>query len=110
MTSYPCNKYEQITPSYLLSVKDIESKFESLKIIWIRRLLDSNFHSWKVIPQCLLSQIGIQSDFRSNFNPSEIWQLKIASYSKSYQGLISFWRLLVLKNLQILERLLVKQY
>ena len=21
MTSYPCNKYEQITPSYLLSVK-----------------------------------------------------------------------------------------
>ena len=24
MTSYPCNKYEQITPSYLLSVKYIE--------------------------------------------------------------------------------------
>ena len=23
MTSYPCNKYEQITPSYLLSVKYI---------------------------------------------------------------------------------------
>ena len=23
MTSYPCNKYEQITPSYLLSVKQI---------------------------------------------------------------------------------------
>ena len=26
MTSYPCNKYEQITPSYLLSVKYIYSK------------------------------------------------------------------------------------
>ena len=23
MTSYPCNKYEQITPSYLLSVKQV---------------------------------------------------------------------------------------
>ena len=31
---------------------DIESTFESLKIIWIRRLLDSSFHSWKAIPQC----------------------------------------------------------
>ena len=26
MTSYPCNKYEQITPSYLLSVKYIFDK------------------------------------------------------------------------------------
>ena len=70
---------------------DIESKFESLKIIWIRRLLDSNFHSWKAIPQYLLSEIGIQSIFHSNFKPSEIWQQKIASYPKFYQGLISFW-------------------
>ena len=63
---------------------DIESKFESLKIIWIRRLLDSNFHSWKAIPQCLLSEIGIQSVFHSNFKPSEIWQRKIDSYLKLY--------------------------
>ena len=51
---------------------DIESKFESLKIIWIRCLLDSSFHSWKATPQCLLSEIGIQSIFHSNFKPSEI--------------------------------------
>ena len=70
---------------------DIESKLESLKIIWIRHLLDSNFHSWTVIPQCLLSEIGIQSIFHSNFKPSEIWQLKIVSYPKFYNGLISFW-------------------
>ena len=54
-------------------------------------MLDSNFHSWKAIPQCLLSEIGIQSIFHSNFKPSEIWQRKIASYPKFYQGLISFW-------------------
>ena len=77
---------------------DIESKFESLKIIWIRRLLDSNFHSWKVMPQCLLSEIGIQSLFHSNFKPSEIWQLKIASFPKFYQGLIYFWETAITKE------------
>ena len=29
MTSYPCNKYEQITPSYLLSVKYINISNDS---------------------------------------------------------------------------------
>ena len=38
---------------------DIEFKYESLKIIWIRCLLDSSFHSWKAIPQCLLSETGV---------------------------------------------------
>ena len=33
---------------------DIELKFELLKIIWIRCLLDSSFHPWKAIPQCFL--------------------------------------------------------
>ena len=50
-----------------------------------------NFHSWKAVQQCLLSEIGTQSIFHGNFKPSEIWQRKIASYPKFYQGLISFW-------------------
>ena len=48
--------------------------FESLKIIWIRCLLDSSFHSWKAIPQCLLLEKVVQSIFYGNFKPSEIWQ------------------------------------
>ena len=32
MTSYPCNKYEQITPSYLLSVNEIE-KLERIYLL-----------------------------------------------------------------------------
>ena len=32
MTSYPCNKYEQITPSYLLSVNFSESLVTSIKL------------------------------------------------------------------------------
>ena len=61
---------------------DIEFKFESLKIIWIRCLLDSSFHSWKAIPQCLLSEIGVQSIFHSNFKPSEIWHMENSFMSK----------------------------
>ena len=82
---------------------DIESKFESLKIIWIRRLLDSSFHSWKATPQCLLSEIGIQSIFHSNFKPSEIWKWKLASYPKFYQDLISFWENAGIKELSNLR-------
>ena len=70
---------------------DIERKFESSKIIPIRRLLDSSFPTWKAIPQCLLSKIGIQSIFHSNFKPSEFWQQNIALYPKFSQGIISFW-------------------
>ena len=89
---------------------DIESKFESLKIIWIGRLLDSNFHSWNVMPQRSLSEKGIQSIFHSNFKLSVIWQRKIASYPNFIKVLFPFGRMLALKNLQTLERLLVRQY
>ena len=89
---------------------DIESKFESLKIIWIRRLLDSNFHSWKAIPQCLLSEIGIQSIFHNNFKPSEIRQQKMLYIQNFIKVLFPFGRMLALKNLQTSERLLVNQY
>ena len=37
---------------------DIETKIAALKVIWVRRLLDSNFHSWKIIPTILFSSIG----------------------------------------------------
>ena len=62
---------------------DIEFKFESLNIIWIRCLLDSSFHSWKAIPQCLLPEIGVQSIFHSNFKPSEIWHTENSFISKN---------------------------
>ena len=65
---------------------DVEFKFESLKIIWIRCLLDSSFHSWKAISQCLLSEIGIQSIFHSNFKPFEIWHTENSFISKILSG------------------------
>ena len=38
---------------------DIESEFKSLKIIWIKRLLDDNFHPCKIIPNKLCSFTGM---------------------------------------------------
>ena len=46
MTSYPCNKYEQITPSYLLSVKEITlSYLPIIKLIGDQNNSDLENHS-----------------------------------------------------------------
>ena len=37
---------------------DIENKIVSLKIKWVTKLLDSNFHPWKIIPNLLFSDLG----------------------------------------------------
>ena len=46
---------------------DIQSQLESLKIIWIRRLLDDNFHAWKSIPNALFLDLGVNGVFHDNF-------------------------------------------
>ena len=42
------------------SLKDVDAdaKILSLKISWIRKLKDSNFHPWKVSANLLLSKVG----------------------------------------------------
>ena len=37
---------------------DIEIKIFAFKVACVKRLLDSNFHSWKIIPTTLFSCIG----------------------------------------------------
>ena len=37
---------------------DIETKISALKVTWVQRFLNSNFHSWKIIPTILFSGIG----------------------------------------------------
>ena len=49
---------------------DIQSQLESLKIIWIRRLLDDNFHAWKSILNALFLDLGVNAVFHDNFEPS----------------------------------------
>ena len=37
---------------------DIESKLKVLKLSWIKRLLDSNFHPWKTLAAKLSEPVG----------------------------------------------------
>ena len=70
---------------------DIESKFKSLKITWIKRLLDDNFHPWKIIPNKLFSFTGTSSVFCQNFKPSRCCAERFSRFLEFYQELISFW-------------------
>ena len=38
-----------------LMAVDIVSKLKALKMTWIRRLVDNNFHPWKIIPRKYLT-------------------------------------------------------
>ena len=50
---------------------DIETKIYALKVNWVKRLLDSIFHSWKIIPTILFSGIGgLKVVFHSNLKLS----------------------------------------
>ena len=70
---------------------DIQSQLESLKIIWIRRLSDDNFHAWKSIPNALFLDLGVNAVFHDNFNPSTYCMQKNQSYPPFCQQLIDCW-------------------
>ena len=70
---------------------NIQSQLESLKIIWIRKLLDDNFHAWKSIPNALFLDFGVNAVFHDNFKPSTYCMQKLQSYPLFYQQLIGFW-------------------
>ena len=57
---------------------DIKTKITALKVIWVNRLLDNNFHPWKIIPNYLFSNIGgIKLIFHLNLHVSKQCLTKI---------------------------------
>ena len=52
---------------------DIKGKLESLRIQWVISLTNNNFHSWKIIPNFLLKDVGGVSLFHSNLALSVPW-------------------------------------
>ena len=50
---------------------DIKTKLSSVKVIWIKNLMDDNFHAWKAIPMAWLSNNGSFQIFNENFKPSQ---------------------------------------
>ena len=71
---------------------DIENKIAALKIKWVTKLLDSNCHLSKIIPNLLFSDIGgTRALFHQNLQLSKQCLAKIKQYPKFYQELIQIW-------------------
>ena len=71
---------------------DIKTKISALKVTWVKRPLDSNFHSWKIIPTILSSGIGgLKIVFKSNLKLSRQCKLIVDTFPKFYQELVHLW-------------------
>ena len=73
---------------------DIENKIAALKTKWVTRLIDKNFHPWKIIPNLLLSDTGgVDVIFHQNLQVSKQCIAQIKQFPKFYQDLIQIWAL-----------------
>ena len=71
---------------------DIDSKISALKITWVTRLSDTNFHPWKIIQNMLFSNIGdLEIMFHSNLKLPNYCASQLKRYPKFYQNLIQSW-------------------
>ena len=64
---------------------------ESLRIQWVERLINDNFHSWKIIPTILLKDVGGVPLFHSNLALSDACKLKIDNYPEFYKSIVHLW-------------------
>ena len=94
-----CNDYEN---GRLKSV-DIFSKVVSLQCSWIKRLLDNNFHQWKIIPLYLIRQyLGKNFKFHSNLDKSHSILCK---FPKFYKEIFTRWVKIFLHRLHCHQQL-----
>ena len=70
---------------------DAEAKILSLKMSWIRKLKDSNFHSWKVLANHLLSEVEGETIFHANLSFSEKFGQRMNDPSLFYKELVLAW-------------------
>ena len=71
---------------------DISTKLTALKITWIRRLLDGNYHPWKIIPERLFASVGGYSFFHFNLKLSESCLCIIEkTFPNFYKQLVDLW-------------------
>ena len=59
---------------------------------WITRLLDHNFHHWKVIPNLLFLNVGgLKTIFHYNLKLSKYCRQKASRFPKFYKELVQIW-------------------
>ena len=88
---------------------DIKTKLTALKVAWVTKLLDDNFHSWKIIPTILFTTFsGINNVFHHNFKASEQCRSKVNRLPKFYQELIQLRSEAGEKSVRTLQKFVVK--
>ena len=71
---------------------DIDSKFESVKFMWIQKLKDdSNHHPWKALAQKILEKCDSDHVFHSNLKLSNSTAKVVRDLPSFYRELILLW-------------------
>ena len=70
---------------------DIKAKLESLQIQCVKRLTNNNIHSWKIIPNISLKDVGGVSLCHSNLALSDACKLKIDNYPEFHKSIVDLW-------------------
>ena len=70
---------------------DIATQFSALKMIWIWRSLDNNYHPWKLIPTKLFGPLGGVTFFHSNLKLADSSLRLVKTLSPFYQELVNLW-------------------
>ena len=70
---------------------DINTKLKALKLTWVRRLHDDNYHPWKVLPREYLTLPNGDSVFHRNFESNTFLLRKLNSLPTFYKDLLRYW-------------------
>ena len=70
---------------------DINTKLKALKLTWVRRLSDDNYHPWKVLPREYLTLPNGDSVFHRNFESNPFLLRKLNSLPTFYKDLLRYW-------------------
>ena len=68
---------------------DIRSKIKALQLSWVKRLYDTNFHPWKIIPTYLFSTLATNCIFHPNLSIQNLKQLQY--FPIFYWNIVNFW-------------------
>ena len=70
---------------------DILTKLSALKITWIRRLLNGNYHPWKIISESIFAPIGAYLfHFNLKLSDSCLWIIE-KTCPNFYKKLVDLW-------------------
>lgn len=70
---------------------DITTKVKSLKFMWVKKLSDNNFHSWKIIASKYFDKVGGAESMHNNFQLSGCLKNSFLSLPLFYRNLLEVW-------------------